>query len=141
MARTRLTLALGAAALWAIAPGPAHASEPDPETQNESETPTRRLAPHPVITEVLFNVPKSDDADANADGARHSTGDEFVELFNPHPRTINLHGYTITNRLTTYDGDTILDLWANFAVLALWATVLLALAWRLAGRSIRNGSR
>ena len=42
---------------------------------------------------------------------------------------------------STYDGDTILDLWANFAVLALWATVLLALAWRLAGRSIRNGSR
>lgn len=97
MARTRLTLPLGAAALWTLATAPALASDP------EDGTPTQRLSPHPVITEVLFNVPKGDDADANADGTRHSTADEFVELFNPHPGTIDLRGYTITNRLTAFD--------------------------------------
>jgi len=55
--------------------------------------------PHPVITEILFDVPPADaGGDANADGARPATGDEFVELFNPHSEPINLGRYTITDR-------------------------------------------
>ncbi len=56
---------------------------------------------HPIISEVLFNVP-SDPADplvgdANLDGRRDAIGDEFVELFNPHDVPIQLQGYTIVD--------------------------------------------
>lgn len=83
---------------------PALGAGDDPARTDAS--PTARLYPHPVITEVFFNVPKGDHADANGDGLRQANADEFVELFNPHPKTINLRGYTITNRITTYDDDT-----------------------------------
>lgn len=78
------------------------AAAADPADPAELE----RFRPHPVITEVLFNVPKGDAGDATRDGSRHPTGDEFVELLNPHDHPVNLAGYTITNRLTTYDPDT-----------------------------------
>jgi hypothetical protein len=54
--------------------------------------------PHPLITEVLYAVPNSDDGDANKDGTRQAAGDEFVELINPHERAIQLFGYTLTDR-------------------------------------------
>ena len=50
---------------------------------------------HPVITEVLFAVPKEGDADQ--DGMRSATGDEFIELVNPGDKPINLKGYTLSN--------------------------------------------
>lgn len=59
--------------------------------------------PHPVITEVLFNVPQGMEGDANKDAVRDAAGDEFVELMNPHSAPIALGGYTLTNRLTTGD--------------------------------------
>lgn len=52
--------------------------------------------PHPLITEVLFNVPK--EGDANGDGARQVGGDEFVELTNPHGKPISLKGYALLDR-------------------------------------------
>ncbi|MGP1273105.1 MAG: lamin tail domain-containing protein [Phycisphaerales bacterium] len=55
-------------------------------------------SPHPMITEVLYAVPPGDDGDAWPDGNRDATGDEFVELFNPHDRAIELGGYTISDR-------------------------------------------
>ena len=54
-------------------------------------------APHPMITEVLFAVPGGDAGDANGDGKRHVSGDEFVELYNPHDVAIQLRGYTLTD--------------------------------------------
>src|SRR5690606_27204449 len=39
--------------------------------------------PHPQITEVLFNVPSGAKGDANGDGERDATGDEFIEIANP----------------------------------------------------------
>ena len=59
----------------------------------------KHSALHPVITEILYNVPPGDAGDAARDGTRDAAGDEFVELFNPHPKAINLQGYTIANRL------------------------------------------
>lgn len=53
--------------------------------------------PHPLITEVLFAVPGSG-GDANGDGRRHATGDEFIELTNPHAEPISLTGYRLTDR-------------------------------------------
>jgi len=58
--------------------------------------------PHPLITEVLYAVPTEKAAggdvtrcDANKDGSRDATGDEFIELFNPHDKPIELGGYTL----------------------------------------------
>jgi hypothetical protein len=52
--------------------------------------------PHPLITEVLFNVPR--EGDANGDGARQVGGDEFIELTNPHDQAISLKGYALLDR-------------------------------------------
>ena len=52
--------------------------------------------PHPVITEVFYAVPPG--ADADRDGEADSTGDEFVEIMNPHDRAIDLGGYAIVDR-------------------------------------------
>jgi len=60
---------------------------------------------HPTITEVLFHVPTGDEGDANRDGRRDSTGDEFVELFNETKETINLKGYRLSSRLSTFDAE------------------------------------
>jgi hypothetical protein len=59
--------------------------------------------PHPIITEVLFDVPPGAAGDATGDGAREANGDEFVELFNPHSKPINLKGYRVVNRLAAGD--------------------------------------
>ncbi len=54
-------------------------------------------APHPLITEVLYNV-MPEGGDASQDGNVSPTGDEFVELYNPHSKSINLEGYRLTDR-------------------------------------------
>jgi hypothetical protein len=54
--------------------------------------------PHPLITEVLYAVPNATGGDANLDGVRHASGDEFVELFNPHDKPIQLFGYSLSDR-------------------------------------------
>lgn len=51
--------------------------------------------PHPIITEVLYAVPTGERGDANGDGVRQTSGDEFIELVNPHDRPINLKGYRL----------------------------------------------
>ncbi len=53
--------------------------------------------PHPLITEVLFAVPTTGDNDANKSGKREVSGDEFIEIVNPHDRSIELKGYTLTD--------------------------------------------
>lgn len=62
-------------------------------------------SPHPVIMEVLFHVPTGAAGDANRDGARDSTGDEFVELFNPTNKPIQMKGYRLSSRLSTFDAE------------------------------------
>lgn len=53
--------------------------------------------PHPMISEVLFAVPTTGDNDANKSGKREVSGDEFIEIVNPHDRAIELKGYTLTD--------------------------------------------
>lgn len=53
--------------------------------------------PHPLITEVLFAVPTGPEGDANKDGVRQVSGDEFIEIVNPHARPIQLLGYVLTD--------------------------------------------
>lgn len=60
--------------------------------------------PHPLITEVYYAVGRGSEGDANGDGVRDANGDEFVELINPHDKTINLKGYVITDRQSSGRG-------------------------------------
>ena len=53
--------------------------------------------PHPIISEVLYAVPTGPEGDASGDGVRDVSGDEFVELYNPHSRPIQLRGYAIAD--------------------------------------------
>lgn len=69
--------------------------QPAPAAERPA-TPQLVPFPHPLITEVLFAVPGKD-GDADGDGVRSATGDEFVELVNPHDKPINLKGYTLTD--------------------------------------------
>ena len=55
---------------------------------------------HPMITEVMFHVPSGEEADANRDGRRDATGDEFIEIGNPNATPMNLKGYRIVSRLS-----------------------------------------
>jgi len=54
--------------------------------------------PAPLITEILYAVPTGADGDANADGIRQVSGDEFIEIVNPHNKPIDLRGWTITDK-------------------------------------------
>ncbi len=69
----------------------------DPDVPPSTKPPVE--FPHPLITEVLYAVPKGDAGDANQDGRRSATGDEFVEVVNPHDKPINLKGYVICDAL------------------------------------------
>lgn len=75
------------------APG---AAKPSPATPTAPGQPVRQ-AKHPMIVEVLYSVPTGVDGDANKDGVRSATGDEFVELVNPHDSPIQLLGYTLSD--------------------------------------------
>ena len=68
-----------------------------PELSEADEKTALVPYPHPLITEVLYAVPISG-GDANGDGNRHATGDEFIEVTNPHDRPISLSGYRLLDR-------------------------------------------
>ena len=87
--------------LLAIGPGVAiapasDARAPDPPG-DEADHRRAHTARHPIITEVLYRVPTFN-GDANRDGSRHPTGDEFIELANPWDAPIQLKGYELSDR-------------------------------------------
>lgn len=94
-------MGVGALAILVCSVLAVQASDPPaPQDQTPApDAPPKPLVPypHPLITEVLFAVPTSG-GDANKDGRRHATGDEFIELTNPHAAPINLAGYRLTDR-------------------------------------------
>lgn len=78
---------------------PSQDARPGPDDQPATDPiPALIDHPHPLITEVLFAVPRGRAGDASKDGQRHSAGDEFVELINPHDKAINLKGYTLRDK-------------------------------------------
>jgi hypothetical protein len=92
-------LAANASAQQAVRPA---ATEPPPATAPAQAQPARANSsawkpafPHPLISEVLFAVPSGSDGDQTKDGVRSATGEEFVELCNPHDRPIELRGYRL----------------------------------------------
>jgi uncharacterized protein (TIGR03437 family) len=62
---------------------------------------TARLSIYPlslVLNEVLADPPDGGAGDANHDGARSSTEDEFIELVNASTIDLNIGGYQLTTR-------------------------------------------
>jgi len=53
--------------------------------------------PHPIICEILYSVPKGEEGDADQNGSRSATGDEFIEIYNPHATPIDLKGYVLSD--------------------------------------------
>jgi len=90
MRRTGLAVVVACGPVVAIQPG-----EERSEAEVASVPPP--AFPHPLITEVLYAVPR-EGGDANGDGTRSATGDEFIELVNPHEESIELGGYTLSDR-------------------------------------------
>jgi len=54
-----------------------------------------------VINEILADPPGGEDGDANGDGTRSSSADEFVELLNTGMRPVDLSGVHLSDRGTT----------------------------------------
>ncbi len=78
---------------------PAPAAAPSAAEPAPAPPPPPLVAfPHPLISEVLAAVPTGSAGDANKDGTRDATGDEFVEIFNPHDKPIELRGYRLTDK-------------------------------------------
>jgi hypothetical protein len=78
--------------------GGAHAQPtPNPAPNPAPKLTTPRVPfPHPIITEVFYAPGRNDDA--SGDGKRSAQGDEFIEIVNPHDKTIRLDGYVLTDR-------------------------------------------
>lgn len=82
------------------------ASQPPAKQPTDEKTPaaakpknTKALVakPHPLICEVLYSVPKGEEGDADQNGSRSATGDEFIEIYNPHTTPIDLKGYVLSD--------------------------------------------
>lgn len=58
-----------------------------------------------IINEVLYDPPGGDAGDANGDGTRSASEDEFIEFVNDSDREVDLSGFTLfdTDRLGTGD--------------------------------------
>ncbi|WP_235299249.1 lamin tail domain-containing protein [Portibacter marinus] len=58
-----------------------------------------------IINEVLFDPPGGDAGDANGDGTRSASEDEFIEFVNDSDESVDLSGYTLfdANNLETME--------------------------------------
>ncbi|MGI9105545.1 MAG: Ig-like domain-containing protein [Pyrinomonadaceae bacterium] len=70
-----------------------------------------------VINEALADPPEGVAGDANRDGARSSTQDEFIEIVNAAPVDIDLGGYQLTTR-SGNGADTVRHTFASGTVVA-----------------------
>jgi len=50
-----------------------------------------------VLNEILADPPDGDAGDANQDGVRHTYADEFVEIYNTGPDTVDLGGWQLVD--------------------------------------------
>jgi len=71
-----------------------------------------------VINEFLADPPDGLAGDANHDGVRDSSGDEFIELVNSTKRDIDLSGYQLQTRSLTSSNDTLRHRFAQKTILS-----------------------
>ncbi|PWT82894.1 MAG: hypothetical protein C5B44_01380, partial [Acidobacteria bacterium] len=70
-----------------------------------------------VINELLADPPDGIAGDANHDGTRNASDDEFVELVNSTERDLDLSGYELASRALTADIDTVRHRFTNRTIL------------------------
>ena len=70
-----------------------------------------------TINEVLSDPPEGQEGDANRDGLRDSSDDEFVELVNALSTAVNVSGWTIRTRPLTSATETVRHTFADGATL------------------------
>jgi hypothetical protein len=58
-----------------------------------------------IINEVLFDPPGGDPGDANGDGTRSASEDEFIEFVNDSDQEIDLSGYTLYDATNLATGE------------------------------------
>ncbi len=58
-----------------------------------------------IINEVLFDPPGGDAGDANGDGTRSASADEFIEFVNDSDRPVDLSGFTLFDEDQLNTGD------------------------------------
>nr|MBA2340676.1 Ig-like domain-containing protein [Pyrinomonadaceae bacterium] len=75
------------------------------------------VEPALVINEVLADPPDNAAGDANADGTRSGTDDEFIELVNASNTNLDISGYTIRTRSLTGGNETVRHIFAANTVL------------------------
>ncbi|HEY2963878.1 MAG TPA: lamin tail domain-containing protein [Pyrinomonadaceae bacterium] len=95
-----------------------------------------------VINEILADPPDGLAGDANHDGVRDSSADEFIELVNSTPRDIDLSGYQLQSRSLTAANDTLRHRFATGTTLfAGTAIVVFGAGTPNASNPLFNGSQ
>ena len=62
---------------------------------------TTRVSAMIFISEILADPPPGILGDADGNGVRSSSGDEFIEIFNDSSHVIDLTGWTLTDAVAT----------------------------------------
>jgi uncharacterized protein (TIGR03437 family) len=90
---------------------------------------TRFVGGDILINEVLADppgaAPTDSNGDANHDGVRSSSDDEFVELVNSTSRDIDISGYQLLARSSSAASDTLRHTFANGTILAARTAVVI----------------
>jgi len=71
------------------------------------------------LNEFLADPASGLAGDANNDGVRHSYDDEFIELYNSSPESVNLNGWSITDAVATrhiFDSNIFIEANSAFVV-------------------------
>jgi uncharacterized protein YuzE len=58
-----------------------------------------------IINEVLFDPPSGDPGDANGDGTRSASADEFIEFVNDSDQPVDLSGFTLYDATNLESGE------------------------------------
>jgi uncharacterized protein (TIGR03437 family) len=78
-----------------------------------------------VINELLADPPEGIEGDANRDGTRSASQDEFIELVNTTEHDIDVGGYQILTRTTAFSDDTLRHTFAQGAIMPAGTAILI----------------
>lgn len=83
-----------------------------------------------LINEVLADPPDGAQGDANRDGVRSVSQDEFVELVNRSGRDIDISGYQLLTRSTTAASDTVRHTFASGTIFPAGSAIVIFGGWQ-----------
>src|SRR4030095_17253279 len=77
-----------------------------------------------MINEFLADPPDGSAGDANHDGVRDASADEFIELVNSTPRDLDITGYLVKTRGGTNSADVTRHRFASRKILAAGTSIV-----------------